>query len=228
MDYTSGYYLDVNPYSERPYNYQLYKYLFDDELKYFESNGHKKTINTKKGISVATALKATKSGAVALFAPSKGGKSGVEALAEESIFQLENITSISLKEYSPSEFLNHLSEYFTVVFGSDYLLTRCSNIGVLFHHGDFPQNIREVIEDAFWTGSSPGPSLTTTFCGREAPTFLVSRLMLLMTVVLLRMVVLFTITVEGRIGLSNRDASTKANCGPATTAPCGPRGAQPI
>jgi helicase len=32
------------------------------------------------------------------------------------------------------------------------LLTECSRVGVLFHHGDFPQNIREVIEDSLRKG----------------------------------------------------------------------------
>src|ERR1043165_8150767 len=52
----------------------------------------------------------------------------------------------------------------------------------------------------FWTMSNPGPSLTTTFRGPAPSMVRVSRLMLLMTVVRLRTVVLFTITVLGRTG----------------------------
>lgn len=143
MDRTRGYYLDVNPHKERPYNYQLYKYLYDKELK---------NAKNKKGLSVATALKATISGTVALFAPQKGGNSGVEALAQESINQLINNKSFSLQKYSSVKYLKNLEEYFTVVFGKNYLLTKCSRLGVLLHHGDFPQNVREIIEDSLRRG----------------------------------------------------------------------------
>lgn len=152
MDRTRGYFLDVNPHKQRPNNYQLYKYLFDDELEFTDKSGNKKIIGNKKSLSVAAALKATKSGTVALFAPTKGGVSGVEALAAESVFQLKNNETFSLNEYSSVDYLKNLADYFTVIFGNNYLLTECSRVGVLFHHGDFPQNIREVIEDSLRKG----------------------------------------------------------------------------
>lgn len=152
MDRIKGYFLDVNPFEQRPNNYQLYKYLFKDELEFTDDEGNIVNVSSKKALSVAVALKATKSGTVALFAPNKGGNSGVEALAAEAIFQIYNNKTISLTEYSSPQYLNDLTEYFTVVFGSNYLLTECSRVGVLFHHGDFPQNIREVIEDALRKG----------------------------------------------------------------------------
>lgn len=148
MERTNGYYLDVNPHKKRPYNYQLYKYLYTDELEIPINGKSFKKVTTKKGISVAAALKATNSGTVALFAPHKRGHTGVEGLAEEAIYQLSNRDNFSLLSYSPEEHLINLVEYFTVVFGKDYLLTKSSGLGVLFHHGDFPQSIREIIEDS--------------------------------------------------------------------------------
>src|SRR5690606_18974354 len=41
--------------------------------------------------------------------------------------------------------------YFNVIFGSNYLLTKISGIGALFHHGDLPQYVREIIEQAIRT-----------------------------------------------------------------------------
>lgn len=148
MERTNGYYLDVNPHKERPYNFQLYKYLFKVELEIPNGNGRVKRITTKKGISVAAALKATNSGTVALFAPHKRGHTGVEGLASEAVYQLSNRTDFSLSSYSPESHLINLVDYFTIVFGSDYLLTQASALGILFHHGDFPQSIREIIEDS--------------------------------------------------------------------------------
>lgn len=152
METGSGYYLDVNPFEDKPQNYQLYKYLYGDDLTFINpKTGRENRIKSKKGISVAAALKATQSGTVILFAPHKRGNTGVEGLASEAILQLSNNAEISSAEHTSEESLNYqrnLIEYFNIVFGSDYLLTECSRYGFLFHHGDFPQNIREIIEDA--------------------------------------------------------------------------------
>lgn len=148
MEQASGYYLDVNPHKKRPYNYQLYKYLFGEELKIPITRKRSEKIKSKKGLSVAVSLKATGSGTVALFAPHKRGDTGVEGLASESLKQLKAKDSSLLAKFSPDGHLNNLTEYFKKVFGTDYLLTQCASIGVLFHHGDFPQNVREIIEDS--------------------------------------------------------------------------------
>lgn len=148
MDRANGYYLDINPHKKRPNNYQLYKFLFEDELQISVSKNKIKKITSKKGISVAASLKSTNSGTVALFAPHKRGYSGVEGLAEEALVQITSKSENSLQKYSPTGYLANLEEYFTVVFGVEYLLTKCSRIGILFHHGDFPQNVREIVEDS--------------------------------------------------------------------------------
>ena len=148
----SGYYLDVNPYKKQPDHYQLYKYLVEDEL--IIKNGKKKPtiLKTQKSISVATALKATMSGTVALFAPAKGGNTGVIACAADCLLQITRIGLTTVNQYSDPAFLDSLVEYFAVIFGDDYLLTKSAALGFLYHTGDFPQNIREVIEDALRQG----------------------------------------------------------------------------
>lgn len=148
MDRVNGYYLDINPHKKRPNNYQLYKYLFDEELSIPVSKTKSKKITSKKGISVAVSIKATGSGTVALFAPHKRGNTGVEGLAAEALVQLTSKPKNDLLKYSPAGYLDSLTEYFSIVFGNDYLLTECAKIGVLFHHGDFPQNVREIVEDS--------------------------------------------------------------------------------
>ena len=148
MDRTNGFLLDINPHKKRPYNYQLYKYLFDEELSIPISETKSKKITSKKGISVAVSIKATGSGTVALFAPHKRGYTGVEGLADEALIQLTSKPQNDLSKYSPAGYLESLTEYFSIVFGKDYLLTECSKIGILFHHGDFPQNVREIVEDS--------------------------------------------------------------------------------
>lgn len=148
MDRVNGYYLDVNPNKKRPYNYQLYKFLFDAELQIPKKKGKSKPITSKKGVSVAVSLKAARSGTVALFAPHKRGHTGVEGLAEETLLQLNSKNENNLFKYSPRGYLEILAEYFSLIFGTEYLLTKCSKLGVLYHHGDFPQNVREIVEDS--------------------------------------------------------------------------------
>nr|WP_315153480.1 DEAD/DEAH box helicase [uncultured Flavobacterium sp.] len=144
MNKVDAYYLDINPHKEQPYNYQLYNFLTHNELK--KPDGKK--ITSKIGLSVAVSLKATNSGTVALFAPHKRGNTGVEGLANETLSQLINNDFNNLIQYTSKSYLSSLSEYFSFVFGDDYLLTHASQYGFLYHHGDFPQNVREIIEDA--------------------------------------------------------------------------------
>ncbi len=69
-------------------------------------------------------------------------------MANEALKQLKAKEINLLEKFSPDGHLKNLSEYFTKVFGAEYLLTVCSKVGVLFHHGDFPQNVREIIEES--------------------------------------------------------------------------------
>jgi len=143
-----NYDLIVNPLSDYPIRYDLYKYLVPDSLKY-NDGGQIKSKGTIKGISVAVALRALPSGAVALFTTEKRGHRGVEDLGEEIIRQVdENIKVNYPRDYAESSYIEHLRGYFSEVFGRDYLLTRLIEKGALFHHGDLPQDVREVIEDA--------------------------------------------------------------------------------
>lgn len=150
---TLGYYLDINPTKMQPQNYQLYRYLYDSELKIKNPNNNRNTtISSKKALSAAVSIKATKSGSVALFAPHKRGNSGVEGLAEEVIKQLAWNNNTSLVNYAPNDIIESLVEYFSKIFGDEYLLVNSVRLGFLYHHGDFPQGIREIIENSLRSG----------------------------------------------------------------------------
>jgi len=143
-----NYDLIVNPLSKYPQRYDLYKYLVPNSLK-FEKDGEVKSTAKFKSISVAVALRALPSGAVALFTTEKRGHRGVEDLGEEIIRQVnEHIQVNDPLEYVDIEYTSQLQVYFIEVFGQHYLLTRLVQVGALFHHGDLPQDVREVIEDS--------------------------------------------------------------------------------
>ncbi len=142
------FYLNVNPTKKRPFNYQLYRFLDSNEVNIVNPNtGQKRLLASKKAISSAVALKSINIGSVFLFAPHKRGYTGVEGLASELLSQLEWTNNKSLINSYNHKTIDDLVGYFSKVFGDTYLLTKTASVGFLFHHGDFPQFIREIIED---------------------------------------------------------------------------------
>lgn len=144
------YFLDVNPFKNIPQRYRLNNFLTKSDYTYKVSDKERVyKFGTFKVKAVTVALKALNSGSVALFTPSKGGNSGVSALALEAISQIKAGVNVP----NPAQFvtkrntIRDLLEYFTAIFGAQYSLCQLVTFGGLFHHGDLPQYVREVIED---------------------------------------------------------------------------------
>ncbi len=150
------YELLVNPLSDFPKKYTLYKFITEEDLSYKVQLKTKEKIEydkSEKSKSAIITLKALESGSVALFAPTKGGKSGVESLSEEIIRQIEIKPHIFNKPYVENDIVKqNLKEYFNIIFGNNYLLTTAVEYGFLFHHGDLPQYVREIIEEHISSG----------------------------------------------------------------------------
>ncbi|HEY4789361.1 MAG TPA: DEAD/DEAH box helicase, partial [Bacteroidales bacterium] len=152
---STNFFLDVNPFKNVPQNYKLNKFLTEIDFTYtqqLKTKTKQKIYKFSSGNakSVAIALKSLNSGSVALFTPTKGGATGVLALANELVSQLK----VGLPLPKPRNFTkngsniqSYLKEYFNVIFGSNYLLTKITEQCALFHHGDLPQYVREIIEE---------------------------------------------------------------------------------
>ena len=138
------YNLHFNPRNKK--GFILNKFLNSQELS-LRKNNERYKITTKKGITVASALKATKQGPVLIFTPHKHGKTGVYEIVNEIIKQINFINDYFLLENIADDKINDLTEYFLMLFGKNYLLIEAINHGILYHHGDFPQFIREMIEN---------------------------------------------------------------------------------
>ncbi|MBL0064979.1 MAG: DEAD/DEAH box helicase [Bacteroidetes bacterium] len=136
------YNLEVNPNEDLPTRYILNKFLSPHD--FYTSNGSY-NIGTFKSKAVAAALKALNSGAVAIFSPTKDYKKGVSGLALEVIQQLQTELPKPIDFCDTTE-LGVIVEYFKYIFGTEYLLTICAQNGFLYHHGDLPQFIRELVE----------------------------------------------------------------------------------
>ena len=97
--------------------------------------------------SIAAARKALTMGAAAVFSANKRGKQGVESLAEELVKQVRH----SLPLPQPSEFINtervaEVVSYLEAEYGGEWIGTRALRAGAVLHHGDIPQETREMFE----------------------------------------------------------------------------------
>lgn len=134
--------LEVNPNEELPTKYILNRFLSSQD---FTTQNGTYNISSFKSKTVAAALKSLNSGAVAIFSPTKDNRRGVSGLAREVIKQLETELPKPIAFCDTSE-IEKVVEYFKHIFGTEYLLTICAEKGFLYHHGDLPQFIRELIE----------------------------------------------------------------------------------
>ncbi|GEM90324.1 DEAD/DEAH box helicase [Oceanithermus desulfurans] len=142
--------LELHPH-QRESKFSIKHFLSRNDFRY--RNYQTGRINTYafrsvKTKAIATARKALPMGAVAVFAANKRGNQGVVVLAEELLKQLE----YSLPMAAPMQFVEDSAklqaavEYFTLEYGDSWIGTRTLAAGAVLHHGDIPQESREVLE----------------------------------------------------------------------------------
>lgn len=119
---------------------------------------------SKKTQAIAAARKALAMGTVAVFAATKTGNQGVIGLAEELLKQIASELPLPnpIEAIEDSENLTDAVEYFAQEFGSDWTGTRALQAGVVVHHGDLPQEAREVLEELLAEGYSAMVLCTST------------------------------------------------------------------
>lgn len=103
--------------------------------------------NTQKSLSCALSLKAMEAGPVMLYCSMKDGPRGCIKHAEEVLNMLDKR---AFKEpfsfVQDVDWLSKVTEYCTYQFGDNYRLTQCVKEGFAYHHGQMPQDIRELLE----------------------------------------------------------------------------------
>lgn len=136
--------LEVNPNDELPTKYILNRFLSSQD--FITQNGTYK-VNSFKSKTVAAALKSLNSGAVAIFSPTKDYNQGVAGIASEVLNQLSTSLPKPI-QFCIDDEIAKIEDYLNYIFSNNYLLARCAKNGFLFHHGDLPQFIRELIENS--------------------------------------------------------------------------------
>lgn len=118
--------------------------------RFLSSNEQKGVRGNKKSQASAIALKSLEAGSVLLFTTEKSGKCGCIAIGNEvlQLIEKKNLPIPYVHSVKPKR-LEIISEYIKYQFGDSHLLSNYLLKGFAYHHGSLPQDIREVVEQAY-------------------------------------------------------------------------------
>ncbi len=144
--------LEVHPHLPEPPKFTVEGFLSKSDFRYLkESTGRINTLNfdSFKTRAVAAARKALPMGTAVIFAMNKRGDQGAIGIAEGLQDQLAHELTLP----APIAFGNAVQlgvavDYLRREFGDEWVGTRSLAAGAVLHHGDIPQETREVLEDA--------------------------------------------------------------------------------
>lgn len=142
--------LKVHPHEQTGRQFLITGFLDRNSFTYVSpQTGRQKTydFNSIKTQSIAVARKALPMGPAAIFAANKRGMQGAIGIAESLVKQLQ----INLPIPKPIDFVQHEQlqrsiAYFDQEYGTDWIGTQSIQNGFALHHGDIPQEAREIIE----------------------------------------------------------------------------------
>ena len=102
---------------------------------------------TQKSMSCALALKAIEAGPTMIYCSMKDGSRGCVKYAEEVLTLLgKRVFKRPISFVKDTDWLSKVIEYCAYQLGDEYRLTQCIKEGFAYHHGQMPQDIRELIE----------------------------------------------------------------------------------
>lgn len=120
--------------------------------------------NSTKTQAVAAARKALSLGSVAIFATEKGGDRGVVGLARELLKQLDAGLPLPtpLSHARDSARRIQAIAYLSSEYGPTWIGSLSLGVGAVLHHGDVPQETREVLEELVAARDVPLVMCTST------------------------------------------------------------------
>ncbi|KQC10223.1 MAG: hypothetical protein APR62_12475 [Smithella sp. SDB] len=153
---SNSYCLDVNPTEAQPRSYYLYRFLTTDDFRYTNPvTGRLKLIdgrNNFSSLACAATLKARRNGPVALFTTTRG-RQGIQSLGKTLLNMVQKGIRAAQERPSETPELKELFEYVLFLLGHEHLLAQLVRIGIGYHHGRLPQEIRRAIEEGVQEGS---------------------------------------------------------------------------
>lgn len=97
--------------------------------------------------AVAAARKVLPMGTTAIFAANKRGDQGAEGLTRELVAQLaQPLTLPAPSDYAQGALVTPCLAYLETEYGAEWIGTQAVRHGAVLHHGDIPQETREVLE----------------------------------------------------------------------------------
>ncbi|WP_245213775.1 DEAD/DEAH box helicase [Pseudomonas aeruginosa] len=141
--------LDMHPHAQQRH-YAIHGFLDRSSFQYVNpQTGRTKTytFTSTKTLAVGAARKVLSMGTTAIFAANKRGNQGAIGLAEELIKQLECPLPLPRPvDYADIETLRTRVDYLETEFGAGWIGAMSLRNGAVLHHGDIPQETREVLE----------------------------------------------------------------------------------
>lgn len=144
--------IDLNMHPQAPVErqFRIDGFLDDSAFKYRNlKTGRQNTynFNSVKTQAIAAARKVLPMGSAAIFAANKRGNQGAIGIAESFVEQLQ----VDLPIPKPIDFvrqdrLQKTIAYLEAEYGVDWIGTQCVQHGFVLHHGDIPQESREILE----------------------------------------------------------------------------------
>jgi helicase len=148
--------LGMHPHETQDLQFSIDNFIARQEFQ-FQNPRTGRTItfpyNTVKAQALAAGRKALAIGTVAVFAANKRGNQGAVGLAEGLLEQLRYPLALPKPlDFAAGERLTRVTEYLTKEYGADWVGTKALEAGAVLHHGDIPQETREVVEGLLRNG----------------------------------------------------------------------------
>lgn len=143
--------LEMHPHLGKQNCYLMKRFLSNEDFTFKNlKTGRKNTYSfaSFSTLAIAAARKAMEMGTVAVFAANKRGSQGAIGLAEELGSQLiQQLGSLPApSQYADQSKLRPVVDYLVAEYGKSWIGTQTVDSGAVLHHGDIPQETREVLE----------------------------------------------------------------------------------
>jgi helicase len=142
--------LKMHPHEPAPVSFTISNFLRRQDFQWVNpQTGRTNTFGftSVKTQAVAAARKALTIGAVAVFAANKRGNQGAVGLADELLAQLQRPLNLpNPLQFAVSAQVERALEYVELEYGRGWVAAQALKLGAVLHHGDIPQETREVVE----------------------------------------------------------------------------------